>query len=128
MQGQACGRRQHDQSMATITYASIVLRETVSIALMIFALNDLEVKSGIILNAYVQASVIENVWTTLSPEFGKDARKSAVIVRALYGLKSVGAAYRRNLAKCMESMGYQFCKADANLWLKPEIRPEDGVK
>ena len=68
-------------------FASVVLRETVRIALMITALNDLEIKSGDILNAYVQAPVTEKVWTTLGPEFGKDARETAVIVRALYGLK-----------------------------------------
>ena len=33
-----------------------------------------------------------------------------------------------HLARCMESMGYQSCNADPDLWLKPEIRPEDGVK
>ena len=33
---------------ATIMHASIVLKETVRIALMIFALNDLEVKLGVI--------------------------------------------------------------------------------
>ena len=59
---------------------------------MMAALNDLEVKSGDILNAYVQAPVTEKVWTTLGPEFSKDAGKTAVIVRALYGLKSAGAA------------------------------------
>ena len=72
---------------ATITYANIVSRETVRIALMIATPNDLEVKSGNILNTYVQAPVTEKVWTTLGPEFGKDTRKTAVIVRALYGLK-----------------------------------------
>ena len=82
------------KSLATITYASVVLRETVRLALMIAALNDLEVKSGSILNAYVQSPVTEKVWTTLGLEFGKDARKTAVIVRALYGLKSPGAAFK----------------------------------
>ena len=38
---------------ATITYASLVLRETVRIALNITTLNDLEVKWGDILNAYM---------------------------------------------------------------------------
>ena len=52
---------------ATIMYASIVSIETVRIALMIAALNNLEVKSGDILNAYVQAPVTEKVWTTLGP-------------------------------------------------------------
>ena len=51
-------------------------------ALMIVTLNDLEVKSGNILNAYVQAPVTEKVWTTLGPEFSKGARKTPVIVRA----------------------------------------------
>ena len=64
----------------------------------------------------------------LGPEFGKDARKSAVIVRALYGLESAGAAFRSHLARCMEFLGYKSCKADPALWLKQEIRPEDGVK
>ena len=47
------------KALATITYASIVSRETVRIALMIATLNDLEVKSGNILNTYIQAPVTE---------------------------------------------------------------------
>ena len=45
---------------ATITYASVVSRETERIALMIATHNDLEVKSGNILNAHV-APVTEEV-------------------------------------------------------------------
>ena len=63
----------------------------------------------------------------MGPKFGKYARKTAVIVRALYGLKSEGAAFRSHLARCMESLEYQSCKADPDLWSKLEIRPEDGV-
>ena len=59
---------------------------------MIATLNDLEVKVSNILNAYVQAPVLEKVWTTLCLEFDRDARKTAVIIRALYGLKSAWAA------------------------------------
>ena len=81
------------EALATITYASVVSRETVRKALMIAALNDLEVKFGNTLNTYVQAPVTEKVWITFSPEFGKDAGKTAVIIRALYGLKSAGAAF-----------------------------------
>ena len=115
------------KALATIMYTSLVSIKSVRIAMMIAALNDLEIMLGNILNAYVQAPVIEKVWTTLGPEFGKDARKNAVIIRALYGLKSAGAAFRSHLAKCMEPLGYS-CKADLDLWLKPEIRSEDGVK
>ena len=70
------------KALVTITYAFIVSREIIITALMIATLNDLEVKLGDILNAYVQEPVTEKVW--MGPEFGKDARKTAVIVRALY--------------------------------------------
>ena len=83
---------------ATITYASVVSRETVRIALLMAALNDLNVKVGDVLNAYITAPITEKVWTVLGPEFGTDAGKSAIIVRALYGLKSAGAAFRAHLA------------------------------
>ena len=89
------------EALATITYASIVSRETVRIALMMAALNDPEVKSGNILNAYVQAPVTKKVWITLGPEFGKDARKTALIVRGLHGLRSAGAAFRSLFARCI---------------------------
>ena len=49
---------------------------------MIVALNDLEVKLGGTLIVYVQSPVTEKMWTTLGPEFGYDARRTAVIVRA----------------------------------------------
>jgi len=48
--------------------------ETVRLALAIAALNDLEVKVGNVLNAYITAPVKEKVWTVLGPEFGPDAR------------------------------------------------------
>ena len=115
-------------ALTTIKYAIVVLREIVRIALKYFALNDLEVKLGNILNAYVQSPVREKVWTTLGPELGEEARKTAVIVTALHGLKSAGAAFRSHLAKCMESLGYEPCKADPDLWLELEIRSEDGVQ
>ena len=71
------------EALATITYASMVSRETVRIALMIAALNDLEGKSGNILNAYVQPHVTEKVCTSLGPKFGKHVGNAEVIVRAL---------------------------------------------
>ena len=64
-------------------YDNIVSRETVRIALMITAINDLKVKLGNILNANVQTLVTEKISTTLGPEFSKDAGKTAVIVWAL---------------------------------------------
>ena len=103
------------EAPATVTHARIVSRETVRIAWMIATLNDLEVKSGNILNAYVQALLTEKVWTTLGSKFEHDDRKTALIIRALYGLRLAGAAFRSHLAKCMESLGYESCKANPDL-------------
>ena len=114
-------------ALATNTYASIVSEERVMIALMIAFLSDLEVKSGDILNTYVQALVTEKMWTTFGQEFSKDAEKTVVIVIAIYGLNSPGVAFRSHVAKYMESLGYESCKTDQDLWLKPKIRPEEGL-
>ena len=46
---------------AAITYASVVTRETVRIALTLAALNDLEVKVGDVENAYITAPVREKI-------------------------------------------------------------------
>ena len=56
------------EAPATITYASVVSRETVRIALMLAALNDLQVKAGDVLNAYITALCKEKVWTVLGPD------------------------------------------------------------
>ena len=64
------------ETSATLTYASVVSRESVMIALTLAALNDLEVKTAEIKNAYLTAPVTENIRTILGPEFGPDrARK-----------------------------------------------------
>jgi hypothetical protein len=116
------------EAPATLTYASVVSRETVRIALAIAALNALEVKASDIQNAYLTAPVTEKIWTVLGPEMGPDSGKRALIVRSLYGLKSAGASFRNHLVDCMPTIGYTPCLADPDLWYKEMIRPDDGHK
>jgi hypothetical protein len=87
-----------------MTYTIVVSRESVRIALTLAALNDVDVKMADIENAYLAAPITEKVWTVLGPEFGDNAGKRALIVRALYGLKSAGAAFRNHLAECMKHL------------------------
>ena len=110
-----------------MTYSRVVGQETVRIALTIAALNDLQVKAGDIMNAYVTASCSEKIWTVLGKEFGTYQGKKAIILRAIYGLNSSGAAFHAHLSDCMRSMGYTSCRGDNELWIKPEIDP-DGDK
>jgi hypothetical protein len=63
-----------------------------------------------------------------SPRRCSDVGKSAVIVRALYELKSVGTAFGAHLASFMRQMGYSSCKADPDLLFKAETRPDDNFR
>ena len=105
-------------TLDTITYSSVVTRETVYIALKLAELHDLEVKVVNVLNAYLMAPNHEMIWTVVGPELGDDAGKLAILVRALYGFKSVGASFRAYLAQCMQEWRHQSCDADPNLWMK----------
>ena len=55
-------------------------------------------------------------------EFGSDAGKIMIIKRALYGLKSSGAAFRAMLADTIWDLGYRPSKADPDVWSKPATK------
>ena len=97
---------------ASITYASVVSRESVRIAFMLAALNELDVKAADVGNAYLNADCREKVWITCGPEFGHNQGKRAKIVKALYGLKSSGASWRSHCADILRnSLNFCMCKS-----------------
>ena len=106
---------------AVVTYASVVSREAVRIALTVAALNDLEVKASHVMNAFLTAPCAKEIWTTLDPEFRDNVGKKAIIVRALYGLKSAGAIFDNHIADCMRLLGYEPCRAYPDLWFKAQV-------
>ena len=110
-----------------MTCSSVFGRETVRIALTIAVLNNLQVKAGDVMNAYVIAPCSKIIWTVLGKEFGADQGKKDIIVRELYGIQSSGATFHAHLVDCMRSIGYTPCRGDNDLWMKPEIDP-DGDK
>ncbi|MGH7954980.1 MAG: reverse transcriptase domain-containing protein [Gloeomargaritales cyanobacterium] len=112
---------------ATITYSSVVSRDSVRIAFLIAALNDLDVLAADIGNAYLNASTKEKVYTTAGKEFGSKAGFSVLIIRALYGLKSSGAAWRAHIAQTLRDMGYMPSFADPDVWMRKCTKP-DGFK
>ena len=116
------------ETPAVMTYATMVSRDTVRIALTIAALNGLEVKTSDIKNAFLQSPCEEKIYTILGPMFGDNEGKKAIIVRALYGLKSAGASFGRHISDCMKTLEYKRCKADSDLWYKPMVRPDDGER
>ena len=49
-----------------------------------------------------------------------------IIARALYGLKSSGAAWRSTLAQSMEQLGYSPTQADPDVWIRRATK-NDGM-
>ena len=60
------------EAPATMTYASVVARDTVRIALLLAALNDLDLMSCNIGNAYLNAKCRERIWFFAGAECGPD--------------------------------------------------------
>ena len=111
----------------SITYSSVVSRDSVRIAFTIAALNNLKVLGCDIQNAYLTAPVREKIWTKAGAEFGDDQGKIMLVVRALYGLKSSGAAFRAFLAETLASLKYTPSFADPDVWMRPAIK-SDGFR
>ena len=77
---------------SSITYSSMVSHDSVRVAFLVATLNDLDVMSADIGNAYLNAPNKEKIWTVAGHEFGTDKGAMFIISQALYGLKSAGAA------------------------------------
>ena len=112
---------------AALTYSSVVSRDSVRIAFTIAALNDLQVQTCNIQNAYLTAPCREKIAIIAGPEFGSEAGQIMLVVRALYGLKSSGAAFRAFLAETLYNLGMVPSKADPDVWMRPAIKA-DGFK
>ena len=85
----------------SITYSSVVSRDSMRIALIIAALNGLDVLGCDIQNAYITEPGRDKIYTISGKEFGSNAGKTMIFVRSLCGLKLSGTLFRTMLAKML---------------------------
>lgn len=105
------------------TYAGVVSREGRRIALTYAALNGLEVRSGDIQNAYLQAPSSQKHYIICGDEFGLEHKgKRAIIKRALYGGKTAGRDFRNHLRECMRHLNFISCLADPDIWIRKNTK------
>jgi hypothetical protein len=110
------------------TYAGVVSRESVRIALTYAALNDIDVTAADIQNAYLQAPSSQKHWVICGKEFGlENAGKKALIQRALYSRKSAGCNFINHLRECMSHLKFEPCLADPDVWMEQAVKP-NGTK
>ena len=110
------------QVSPSLSYSSVVSRDSVRIMFLVAALNDLDVKMCDIGNAYLNAETRERLWFRAGKEWGSRAGCEVIIVRALYGLKSSGAEWKKTFASYIrDTLGYSPCiGADDNVYLRLE--------
>jgi Reverse transcriptase (RNA-dependent DNA polymerase) len=110
------------------TYPSVVSRDSVRIAFLLASLNDLDIMCADIQGAYLNAPCHKRVHTICGDEFGRELKgRIAVIVKALYSLKTSSFAWRTHLAETLRDLGYSACIADYNVWMRPNTKP-NGFK
>jgi hypothetical protein len=88
------------------------------LAFLIAGLNDLDVLAGDVTNAYLNAPCREKIWFEGQLETGEDRGKVLIITRALYGLKSSGAAWRADLAATLRDLHFSSTQADPDVWIR----------
>ena len=107
---------------STITYSSVVSRESTKIGFLVADLNGLDVLAADIQNAYLNAPTEDNTWFRAGPEWGQHTGKPVLIVRALYGLKSLGQAWRTHFAQTLKQLGFKLSFPDPNVWYKASAK------
>jgi hypothetical protein len=110
------------ETPASITYSSVVTRDSICLAFLIAALNDLEVLSCDIGNAYLNAPCREKVWFQAGRECGEDYGKAMIITRALYGLKSAGASWRAMFSQSIIELGFKSSIVDPDAYIRKNYK------
>ena len=88
-------------------------RDSIRIALLLAALNDVNLLSTDIGNAYLNASPREK---------GVSRKKCSNCESPLWP-KSSGAAWRAHLANTLHLLGFSSCLADPDVWFRPATKP-----
>ena len=112
------------EAPASVLYSCVVSCDSIHLAFLIAALNDINILSCYLENAYVNAKCHEKIWLEAGIKCGKDAGKVLVIVRALYGLKSAGALWHLELAQLLSDLGYKSKKVDPDVWIQKTVCPD----
>ena len=112
---------------SSITYSSVVSRDSVRLTFTIAALNSVDVISCDLENAYLNVMCREKIWFKDRTECGEDKGKVLILVRALYGLKYVGSSWHAALAQVLKDLDFVSTLADPDVWIREAVR-KDGFK
>ncbi len=106
-------------TLNTLTYSSVVSRDSVKIAFLITALNNIDIMACNVGNAYLNAPCREWIWFVAGAECGENYKGMVCkLVRALYGLRSSGAPWRAMFSTFITNrMNFTPTRADPDVYL-----------
>ena len=107
---------------SSITFSSVVSRDSFRVALTIAEFSELDKMACDIQNAYLTALCRENIWTFAGPEVVEEEGKLMIVKMALYGLKSSGAVFQSKLAGVLRDICYLSTKGDPNVWIRLAVK------
>jgi hypothetical protein len=93
-------------------YSGVVSLRILRLICFLAELNHLELMSAHIGNAYLEAYTKEKIYCVAGPEFGELAGHTLLIVKALYGLRTLGARFHERLADTLRDLGFRPSYAD----------------
>ena len=102
-----------------------MLRYSVRLAFTIAALNGVDIMSCNLENAYLNALCHEKIWFGGRTKYGEDKGKVLVVVRALYGIKSLGSSWSAALAQVLKVLDFVSTLANTDIWIREEVREDD---
>ena len=109
------------ETPSSLTYSSVVSRDSVKIAFLIAALNEIDIITCDIGNAYLNAECHERIRFVAGPECGECCGMVCKLVRALYGLKSSGAAWRAMFSTfIVNELGFTPTRADPDVYMRSQ--------
>jgi len=122
----SCGKRKarfvagghRTETPVDSVYSGVVSLEGIRIVTFLAELNDCELWSTDIGNAYLESYTEEKVCFIAGPEFGDRAGHLFVIIKALYGLKSSGRQWHDRLHDVLRSMQFVPSKAEDDIWMR----------
>jgi len=99
-------------------YSGVVSLRGIRLLVFLAELNDLDLWTTDIGNAYLEAETQEKVYIITGPEFGELEGHTLIIFKALYGLRTSGLCWHERFADCLRDMGFTPCKAEPDIWMR----------
>lgn len=99
-------------------YSGVVSLQGIRIVTFLAELNDLELWSTDVGNAYLESYTSEKVVFVAGKEFGELAGHTLLIKKAQYGLKTSGRCWHDKLHDVLRDMGFNPSKAEEDIWMQ----------